>query len=168
MYRLVFALLLAACTGSTGRINLPADASSDRSDTPEDLQAIIGPGTCPSGSRPAPGRGCVCFDTLKLCREGDRAVCVDTSRDPLHCGDCGRACGVGFLCQSAMCVCPAGARTLFCNGECVRDSWSNDRHCGACDNPCREPMHCFMGVCGAMASEEREELDAGGLVSQTP
>lgn len=154
--------LLAACTDSIGHINLPSDASTDRSDVPEDLQSMVGPGTCPSGSRLVPDAGCVCLDRLKECTKGGRRVCVNTSSDPLHCGDCARPCARGFACLSARCVCPTRLRSAVCNGECVEDLWLSDRHCGACGNPCREPMHCFMGVCGAMATEERrEELDGG-------
>ncbi len=42
------------------------------------------------------------------------ARCIDTDRDPEHCGDCGTACALGDVCAAGSCCTPSGSET--CNG----------------------------------------------------
>jgi hypothetical protein len=118
----------------------------------------------------ADGRcGAPCTSPWKVCGP----MCVDTSIDPLHCGDCGVVCVPGQACVAGACrdVCLGGSR--FCGASCV-DSNSNPFHCGGCNQPCAAGQLCSGGSCaspcpiaqtlcnGACVSIMRDPLNCGG------
>lgn len=89
------------------------------------------------------------------------ASCVDASRDPAHCGGCGRACASTERCSAGTCACdPAGPSdcapgcpvgTQDCGGSCV-DLARDPRHCGACGDACAVDELCVSGGCQAFRS----------------
>ncbi|MBL8740292.1 MAG: hypothetical protein JNK04_04330 [Myxococcales bacterium] len=70
--------------------------------------------------------------------------CVDTARDPRHCGGCFGACGTGEVCDASECQCSGS--TVECGGACV-DTHVDPAHCGGCDHPCDDPPACDGGKC---------------------
>lgn len=65
-----------------------------------------------------------------LCADGCE---TDEQRDPLNCGACGHACGVGQDCVDGTCICPPG--TTRCGRHCV-DVNVDPNNCGECGNGC--------------------------------
>ena len=45
-------------------------------------------------------------------------ACVDTSKDPLHCGACSKPCATGEVCSNSTCTAPCPAKQMPCNGVC--------------------------------------------------
>ena len=84
--------------------------------------------------------GVCCASGMVQCGGG----CVSLPSDPLHCGACGKACGVGMLCVSGRCVCPTGETN--CNGTCVYLPEAH-QHCGTCGKACANDESCSAGVC---------------------
>ncbi len=86
--------------------------------------------------------------------ENCRGTCVDTSRDPRNCGDCGN------FCVSESCS-PGDSGTGFCDcrqpyTECEQgcvDTFGDVNHCGSCDNDCYilapglTELSCNLGHC---------------------
>jgi hypothetical protein len=79
-------------------------------------------------------------------------MCTDTMTNPLHCGECGNACGLGESCVDGTCetVCEEGFTD--CGGTCV-DTDASRGHCGSCGNTCASGEVCVDGTC---------ELSCGG------
>ncbi|KAJ3681373.1 hypothetical protein LUZ60_015862 [Juncus effusus] len=89
-----------------------------------------------SGRRPWCGADPkICIDRDKNPWGGETCClgrhCVDTNRDPDHCGVCGHKCSYGLLC---------------CGGTCV-DIRVDPKHCGTCYNRCGEGIPCDFGMC---------------------
>jgi hypothetical protein len=121
------------------------------------------------------GRGA---DSDLACCDGR---CIDTTRNPEHCGVCGNECGIGETCLDSRCVsscgpggtacpgtfsncCPAG-RTC-CNGRCI-DTTGDDNNCGQCGNRCRKPGYprnevCIDGECVCWAAGTVWDDSCGG------
>ena len=87
-------------------------------------------------------------------------ACVDSRRDPAHCGACGQRCAAGgnatAACQSGACVlvCPAG--WTDCDGDaangCETDTVADHENCGGCGRSCGSGGACLAGRCNACPS----------------
>jgi len=115
----------------------------------------------------------------ELCRAGrilcgenchpDRPCrCIDTQKDPSHCGRCHQACPKGGVCQSGECVCPKDkalcetpCQKASCAKECVFLSKSSS-HCGKCGKVCPQGGICAQGIC------QEVPLQAGAYLRGTP
>jgi hypothetical protein len=84
-------------------------------------------------------------------------VCTDHQTDPLHCGECGTACGLGETCVDGMCTVVCGPESTDCGGSCV-DTDTSIEHCGACDSPCPEGEVCVDGSCELVCGGTTETL----------
>lgn len=78
--------------------------------------------------------------------------CVDTSRDRINCGACGKACADGYVCSLGECKlsCPDGLQK--CAGTCVNPKTDRE-HCGACGVACRAGEVCSDGACALSCQE---------------
>ncbi len=83
-----------------------------------------------------------CAPGLDMCGDG----CVDLRSDPVHCGECGAACGAREECVEGGCARACAAGTTRCGGACV-DTASDSRHCGRCDVRCAVEETCSAGLC---------------------
>ncbi|APR82637.1 BNR repeat domain protein [Minicystis rosea] len=72
-------------------------------------------------------------------------MCVDTSNDPQHCGECGKACAAGEYCAMGSCQSNCGQLTA-CSGMCV-DTNNDPKNCGECGKACAAGEYCAMGSC---------------------
>jgi hypothetical protein len=113
-------------------------------------------------SDPAPyceavGPGFACTDG---CAAGDACMmsCVDTTRDPSHCGACGAACAGAInartVCASSSCSLECDAGWSDCDSEpgCETFTAGDVDHCGACGTVCPSApgatRACDEGACG--------------------
>jgi hypothetical protein len=86
----------------------------------------------------------------KKCKNGSIKCgkgCVNPQTDALHCGGCGRRCGINVACVNGGCQgggCPGNQ--LLCNELCV-DPSDNEQHCGGCGLACLDPFTCVDGRC---------------------
>lgn len=76
--------------------------------------------------------------------------CVDSTTDPLHCGNCETTCGLDEICETGHCVHDCAPLTR-CNDECI-DFAKDVRHCGRCNQACVAPsgrgaVTCQAGKC---------------------
>ncbi|MBM4360494.1 MAG: hypothetical protein FJ096_20495, partial [Deltaproteobacteria bacterium] len=96
------------------------------------------------GAGGGPGVDC---GTLTLC-EGE---CADTANNPNHCGECGKTCPEGQLCQAGACTLNCAGGTTKCSGPESRplcaDTANNPNHCGECGKTCPEGQLCQAGAC---------------------
>jgi hypothetical protein len=79
--------------------------------------------------------------------------CLDTNKDPNHCGDCNVVCKSG-LCVNGLC-CPPGA--VKCGNSCCSftccgsntcvNTQTDVKNCGACGNVCGNNQTCKNGQC---------------------
>lgn len=99
------------------------------------LQCCGAPAACVSSNDPQ----CFCGDTKcsgdQLCCADDGAQrCVNSDRDVMHCGVCGRACGDGEVCSDGQCIveCQAGLIACRVDGQarCI-DPLTSNQFCGA-------------------------------------
>ncbi len=62
---------------------------------------------------------------------------TDFNFDSTNCGDCGKKCPDGFVCNGGTCIDPCKASNLpdTCNGACTNLT-RDDSNCGACGNRC--------------------------------
>jgi hypothetical protein len=87
----------------------------------------------------------------KTCKNGAVKcgnACVNTQNNALHCGRCGRSCGINVACVDGECQgggCPGGQ--ILCGTLCV-DPADNEQHCGRCGNACGGDLTCVTGECG--------------------
>jgi hypothetical protein len=92
-------------------------------------------------------------------------LCVDTSSDHSHCGQCDHACGPSQACDAGECVddCPPGKTK--CYGACV-DTESDVRNCGSCGNACSAGVNadpvCNAGTCGVRCHPGWSDPDGDG------
>jgi hypothetical protein len=125
-------------------------------DNPCSAGTYCADGRCVEGTPPPP----TCESPGKLCPDGaGGSYCVDVTRDPRHCGDCGQSCPAYYSCVEGtckegapppppptcdppmlMCMDPAGG------SRCV-DPYKDQLHCGGCGKPCAPDMHCEGGSC---------------------
>jgi hypothetical protein len=84
--------------------------------------------------------------------------CVDTSRDPEHCGACGVRCGYGELCDNGRCGVRCGVGFTACQGACVDVRW-DPAHCGACGYRCGAHQACAEGRCIAFCPNDFLDCD---------
>ncbi|MBN2495089.1 MAG: hypothetical protein JXR96_10895 [Deltaproteobacteria bacterium] len=105
-------LFLASC-GTGGSVALDAGADADLSDGAEatdDASAGDDGGMAGDGGGPTEDDGGAepsCEDQgLTACTVDGRDVCVDTARDPDHCGDCETVCdtAAGSMCVDSACT----------------------------------------------------------------
>ncbi len=82
-------------------------------------------GEAGGGSEPAD-----CEQGLIQCDGTALGECIDPLLDPEHCGDCGIACGAGFVCSAGTCALSCQAGLVECNGLCINPRKSLE-HCGA-------------------------------------
>ena len=87
----------------------------------------------------------VCGDPRKSACDGK---CVNLQIDLEHCGECGRSCGFGAVCNDGACLCGAKADQTWCNSAepCV-DTKTNSNHCGGCGQKCSSTTYCVEGAC---------------------
>ncbi len=77
---------------------------------------------------------------------------ISTSTSTLHCGGCGRPCGVGAICTVGVCGCPAGQTGCGAPARCV-DTRTDNANCGTCGTVCAMGATCTAGTCACpMAS----------------
>lgn len=72
--------------------------------------------------------------------------CVDTTRSPSHCGECGRSCGEGQFCEAGSCTARCNDELVSCGGACV-DARTDRENCGECDSLCPDGGSCIEGNC---------------------
>jgi hypothetical protein len=72
-------------------------------------------------------------------------ACVNTKTNALHCGRCGRRCGIDAACVNGVCE-GGGCQKDQCGALCV-DLQDNDDHCGSCGNDCQGDLTCVNGEC---------------------
>ena len=84
---------------------------------------------------------CACpYDFLTACDD----ICVDTSIDVAHCGDCTTHCLQGTeRCSDGKCCLTSQTN---CSGSCV-DTANDASNCGACGNNCTSGLVCREGSC---------------------
>jgi hypothetical protein len=104
-------------------------------------------GTChPAQTTAVPG--CENQPGTKLCD----SQCVDTDKDPGHCGSCSIQCSAGQNCVNGQCISPGGttcnAGETLCNGQCS-SLQTNPANCGACGHTCLSGQNCISGQCAA-------------------
>ncbi len=91
-----------------------------------------------------------CVDPSFVCCSGE--PCVDTTTNSLHCGGCGKSCGVGEACVGSSCVCAAAGNcvcptdTTCCATGC-KGTQSDPGNCGSCGRMCRTTETCSGGSC---------------------
>jgi hypothetical protein len=82
-----------------------------------------------------------CIDSAGLsdakCIATCNHVCVDTQRDALNCGGCGKACAAGQACTAGVCGASKGCA----------DTTADPSNCGACGNVCPARATCAAGAC---------------------
>lgn len=100
------------------------------------------------------------LSTLAACSSCPRCdgVCVDTTEDDDHCGECNRPCPRGYDCENSRCIC--SAPFVDCGGLCA-DLRSDPTNCGTCGNACAAGALCASGECV-------ETPDAGPDTPTTP
>ena len=96
-------------------------------------------------------------------------ICVDTTKDPLHCGDCNNACPVGMVCQASQCLTDCTGGTKKCKNADMNDVCVNTaidvEYCGNCDTKCPAGQVCQQGMCvtdcvaGATKCKDAEDKD---------
>jgi hypothetical protein len=106
-------------------------------------------GTChPVSTTAVPG--CENQPGTKLCG----SQCVDTDKDPGHCGSCSIQCSAGQNCVNGQCISPGGTACntgeTLCNGQCS-SLQTNPVNCGACGHSCQSGQNCINGQCAAAA-----------------
>jgi hypothetical protein len=84
-------------------------------------------------------------------------VCTDTMTNPLHCGDCETACGLGESCVDGTCTVVCDEDATPCDGACV-DTGTNPLHCGGCGNVCDAGEVCVDGTCTVVCGGSTETL----------
>jgi hypothetical protein len=91
--------------------------------------------------------GCTCSSGYTDCGSS----CADLYSDALHCGSCGRGCGLG-TCAASQCTCNSSPPTvMFCpndpvTGTCI-DTASDIHNCGGCGRLCTPPFWSANAVC---------------------
>jgi len=93
-------------------------------------------------------------------------ACTDTMTNPLHCGECGNACGLGESCIDGVCdtVCDSGSTN--CGGVCV-DTDTSSAHCGECDSACPAGEVCTGGTCEVVCGGSTDTLCGDACIDLT-
>jgi len=97
-----------------------------------DCDGLIDGGAECDGEQVCDGGECRCPDGLTLCNN----LCVDPQSDAAHCGVCGNACEVGFVCSNGACKPECDPGLTQCGDGCA-DLMTSLFHCGECAKPCR-------------------------------
>src|SRR5688572_27626221 len=102
-----------------------------------------------------------CAPTECATRSG-ASRCVNPLRDRWNCGDCGVACGPGYLCSAGVCALSCQVELVECDGLCV-DPLKDRDYCGAATGCatgnesagqiCEEGSVCSAGSCGLTCAE---------------
>lgn len=99
---------------------------------------------CMCGEFQACPAGEVCMN------DGGRWQCINTSSNPGHCGEIGRACAPGETCTGGVCTCggmQCSDGQACCAGTCV-DIMNDSMNCGGCGNICTpNAPNCVGGSC---------------------
>lgn len=99
-----------------------------------------------------------CLDGTADCNSDPSDGCErDLAADPDHCSACDTACPEGVsnttsrYCESSSCDLLCGFGLLDCDGDltngCEVDRFSDNTHCGACNNTCTGGETCQSGSC---------------------
>ncbi|MDQ3364656.1 MAG: hypothetical protein M3680_04430 [Myxococcota bacterium] len=107
----------------------------------------------PANARPSIGF-VTCEPPLRACGFDG---CVDLTSDRSNCGDCGRGCAAGEVCEAGECAC---APASVCGSSCV-DLMVDAQHCGACDHAC--PGSCVGGACAPVVLTADEPNPSNGF-----
>src|SRR5262249_25628618 len=99
--------------------------------------------------------GLFCAGGTTRCGDGSDAgpdgggvdICVDTQKDPSHCGDCDTVCKTGEVCSFGTCGIDCVGGSTLCNGMCVATQ-NDPNNCGNCGTTCTGGKVCSMGNCG--------------------
>ena len=108
---------------------------------------------CPAGSYCMDDSGVVgCYDEEYYVNAGVAYGVICSGRsirgfryDSANCGQCGKLCGVGEICESGVCV--EGIGTTYCNGHDSIDISSDSANCGQCGKICKQGFICQSGIC---------------------
>ena len=76
-------------------------------------------------------------------------LCVNTTTDRQHCGQCDSACPNGLYCVEGTCQvsgCGETSGELLCDGGCVNSN-TDTNHCGMCGLSCEGDSLCMNGEC---------------------
>ena len=135
--------------GACGKACPSNSACRDRQCTCKDGYSASLDGTChpvPTSAVP----GCENQPGTKLCG----SQCVDTEKDPGHCGSCSIQCSAGQNCVNGQCISPGGTACntgeTLCSGQCT-SLQTNPASCGACGHSCLSGQNCVNGQCTAAA-----------------
>ncbi len=152
---LLLALLLALLSGCDGELRLGPGGAGGASNggSGQGGEAAGSQGCEPAceGIRVCAAGRCECPALTVACGK----LCVDTWRDPLHCGGCGEACKESRRCVAGECECLPGASVCDLGEERCVDLGRNPERCGSCAGPgCEKEQVCVEGGC-------REDCPAG-------
>jgi hypothetical protein len=131
--------------GACGKTCPSNSACKDRQCSCKDGYVASLDGTChPVQTTAVPG--CENQPGTKLCG----SQCVDTDKDPGHCGSCSIQCASGQNCVNGQCISPGGTACntgeTLCNGQCS-SLLTNPANCGACGHSCLSGQNCVNGQC---------------------
>jgi hypothetical protein len=87
------------------------------------------------------GAGCTVVSQKKC-----GAACVDTTKDPNNCGNCGVKCAANQFCAASKCNDACNNPLKLCGQFCV-DIQSDHENCGKCGMGCAADRECKMGMC---------------------
>jgi hypothetical protein len=144
-----------SCTDPTGLRSVCTDVTRDNANCGA-CGKVCQQGTQCERGQCAPVSSPTCVSPSQLCKDAaGREACVDLSRDPANCGNCGVACASG--------VCEAGRCTLVMSsclrGETVCKDATGKEYCA---NLSLDPANC--GQCG-LACAKGDACEAGRCAS---
>jgi len=73
-------------------------------------------------------------------------ICADLTSDPQNCGECGKACAAGQVCNRGRCRQNCPSHMTECDDMCV-ETMTDPLNCGACRKACAGGQMCRGGVC---------------------
>ena len=91
-------------------------------------------------------------------------ACVNLTKDPTHCGQCGTVCGAGEACENGACALTCNGGTKKCGTSCV-DSRLDPANCGDCNTKCGSGLVCSNSACATSCGTGLTQCgggDAGG------
>lgn len=104
--------------------------------------------TCGPTVKPKEDAGGGCGENEKYCN----GICVNIKTDPDNCGDCGKKCASGEVCENGSCKTQNCAETctgnnMRCCGERCVNIMTDNNNCGECGRQCSSDEVCTNGRC---------------------